>query len=162
MNKIICYINDNYIDIKKNNSIYHKELKSLKNGHVIDAKLFIKELEKTKIFSNIISSNIYVLLNKNICDEDKIIYKYIFNELNESNVKVGDTKHKLSQFSLIDNGDNYVLYTDKYINFNKSFLYLYINHFNIKKLKVISNKKIVNNSKCKYLYYNNFDTYFID
>ena len=162
MNKIICYINDNYIDIKKNNLIYHKVLESLKNGHIIDTKLFIKELEKTKLFNSILTNNIEVFVNKKIIDEDIVLYKYIFNELNESSVVVSDTRSKLQDYTLIDNGENYILFIGEYYEFNKLFLYLYIDYFNIEKLKIISSKKIVDYNLCKYLYFNNFNTYFID
>jgi len=157
MNKIICYINDNYIDIKKDNHIYHILSNSIIDGNIVDSKKFINDIKKNRLFNNILSQSIDIYLNKNIYEETCVYFNFIFQELNCNKINIYNTKSKIDNNTLIDNGSKYILYKDDYYIFDKEMLLIYINYFKINNLKVITNKKLIPYNKCKYLYYNNYN-----
>jgi len=162
MNKIKCYINDNYIDVFKNNKIIHLCLNSIDTGNIIDYKTFIKEIKKDKIFSSILTYSLELYLNKKVLEEDIIYYKIIFEELNCKNIVVESTDKYLENNTLIVNNKYYILYTNKvfyYIEY--PLLKFYTNYFNIKKLKIISNIKLKEIDNVKFYYFNYPDNYFI-
>lgn len=162
MNKIICYINDNYIDIKKNKKICHYITSSIKNGDIINSKLFIKEFKNKNIFSNILTSEITLYFNHIILEKDLYYYKSIFDELNCTKINIYDTSKKLTSPTLIANNNNYIIYyNNDFYNIIPNFLESFLSINNIKVLKIISNKKILNLSNVKYYYYNNFQSYFL-
>ncbi len=162
MNKIICYINNNYIDIKKNNNYFHIILDSINNDDIINSKNFIKNIKNYNLFSDIIINYISIYLNHEIKEKDIIYYKTIFDELNCSNIKIYSTKNKLTSPTLINNNEYYILYyKDKYIKLLPKYLPYFLKINNIKILKIISKTKLKNNSNTKYYYFNNPDNYFL-
>ncbi len=154
MNNIKCYINDNYIDIKTNLNKYHIKSSSIKNGNINNCKLFIKDIKKQKIFNTIISCKVIIYLNKIIEEKDYIYYTYIFEQLNCNKVLLEDTTNHFEGPTLIVNDEYILFYNDKYYMFDPMYLNEYINVFNIPNLRILSNKKIKHNNKCKYYYYN--------
>lgn len=163
MNKIICYINSNYIDIKKDGKLYHIISDSIECGDIINSNNFIKNIKSKKIFSLIVANSIELLLNHDITEKDKLYYKNIFEELNCNKIKVSNTKEKLDGTVLINNYPLYIIYhNNKYYNVIPDLLDAYYNYLNISNIKIISLSKIENNKKIDYYYYNNPSTYFID
>ena len=163
MNKIICYLNDNYIDIKKNNKIYHIVMNSIKNGDITNKKSFIKEIKKYNLFSNIINNYIIFYINKLITEKDDVYYTQLFEELNSSNIKIYSTKDKLLSPTLINNLNNYILFYDNnYLKINKCDLHYFLKKYNIKNLNILSSTNIEEINNIKYYYYNNFNTYFLN
>ena len=162
MNKIICYINSNYIDINKDNNIIHIITNSIKDGDIINKELFINEIKNKKIFSNIITNKVDIYLNHIIEEKDNIYYKYIFEDLNSNNINIYDTSNKLISPTLINNNNYYILYNKKrYYNIIPELLNDYLKLFKINELRIISNNKIPSNNKIKYYYYNYINNYFI-
>ena len=162
MNKIICYINNNYIDIKKNNNINHIELDSIKNDDIINYNKFIKDIKKYNIFSNIIAYQVDIYLNHKILEKDIYYYKLIFEDLNCYKVNIYDTSKLLISPTLIDNNEYYILfYKNNYIKLLPKYLSHFLEINKIKELKIISNNTLINNSKTKCYYYNNINNYFL-
>ena len=163
MNKIICYLNSNYIDIKKNNKIYHIISDSIINGDIKNSKLFIKDIKNKKILSNIFTNNIEIYLNKNIEEKDLLYYKNIFEDLNCNKIDICSTSNKLKNDTLIECYPIYILYhNDNYIFLDNYILEYYLSINDINKLKIISLNKLKDNKNCKYYYYNNPTSYFIN
>ena len=161
MNKIKCYINANYIDILKNNKIYHIIDKSIDNGDIINSSLFLLNIRKYKIFSNIFTYNIDIYLNHKILEKDKMYYKNIFDELNCSKVNIMDTSNKLISPTLIVSNNYYIIYyNDNYYNIDYKLLDSFLSINNIQSLKIISKDKLEINNNCKYYYYSNIDNIF--
>ncbi len=162
MNKIICYINNNYIDIKKNNIINHIVLNSIDNDDIINSNNFINDIKKYNIFSNIISNTVDIYLNHEILEKDKLYYKSIFDELN-SIINIYDTSNKLISPTLINNDKYYIIYyKNKYIKLLPKYLPYFLEINNIKELKIISSTKLDTFSTTKYYYYNNSNNYFLN
>ena len=155
MNKINCYINDDYIDVKKANKYIHLNLKCIKDNNVVDSNCFIKELRKTKLFSGLISNNVIVYFNRKINEIDEYFYQSIFYELNCNKVTLLDTSKKLQSPTLIANKKYILFYNNNYYFFEQEMLNTYLEYYNIDKLRIISKTKIKHNNKCKYFYYNN-------
>ena len=163
MNKIKCYINSNYIDILKNNKLLHIETNSINDGEIINSALFLSDIRKHKIFSNIFTYNIDIYLNHKIQEKDIFYYKNIFDELNCTKVSIYDTSKKLTSPTLINSNNYYIIYyKNNYYNILPELLDYFLKVYNIKSLKVISNTKLKNNNICKYYYYNNYDNYFLN
>ena len=161
MNKIKCYINSNYIDILKNNKLYHIEDNLVDNGDIINSNNFINTIKKYKLFSNIFNYNIDIYLNHRILEKDIIYYKKIFEELNCSKINIYDTSSKLTSPTLITSNNYYIIYyNDNYYNIYPCLLESFLLNNNIDNLKIISNNKLDNNDRCKYYYYSNSDNYF--
>ena len=162
MNRIICYINNNYIDIKSNNKINHIVLNSINNNDIINSKKFINDIKKYHIFSNIINNEIDLYLNHIIYEMDIFYYNLIFEELNCTKINIYNTSKMLTSPTLIDNIDHYIVYyNDNYYNILPNYLPYFIDINKIKILKIISNKKIDNNNNIKYYYFNNYNNYFL-
>ena len=161
MNKIKIYINDNYINLLKNNKVYHLILRSINSSNITNSSLFIKEIKKYNILPKLLTYSLELLLNKVIEEKDIIYYKAIFDELNCNKLNIYSTSKYLDNNTLIVNSDNYILYTNnKYNYIEKDLLTSYINYYDISKLKVISYNKIKPINKVKIYYYNDIDTYF--
>ena len=162
MNSIICYINNNYIDINKNNKIKHITLNCIRNEDIVDSKQFINEIKKYNIFSNIVSNKVEIYLNHKIKEKDLFYYKNIFEELNCYNIIINDTSKKLISPTLINNTEYYILfYNNEYLIIKPDNLPYFLNYYNIKKIKIISNNKEIPKTNTKYYFYNNPTTYFI-
>ena len=163
MNKIICYINNNYIDIKKNNKIHHIILDSIKNDDIINSKSFINEIKKYNIFTSIINNNIDIYFNHKILEKDIYYYKSIFDELNCLNINIHDTSNKLISPTLINNNKYFIIYfKNNYIKLLNKYLPYFLEMNNIKELKIISTSKIDEYPTTKYYYYNNSNNYFLN
>ena len=163
MSKIFCYINSNYIDIKKDGIIQHIILKSIKCGDILSSRDFIDEIKSKKIFSSIVTNSVELLLNHDITEKDKIYYKNIFEDLNCNNIIIKDTREKLNADVLINNYPLYIIYyNNKYYRVIPELLDSYYNYLNISNINIISSSKLENNKKVEYYYYNNPLTFFID
>lgn len=160
MLKHICYINDNYIDLKTNTT-YHITSESIKNGNIVNREKFIADYKKLIKKPSVFSKSIKILLNKEILESDILYYSSIFEELNYSKIDLISTSNYLENDTLISNGDSYILYHNNlYININKSYLNNFINSFNLQKIKVLSHQLLPQNQLCVFYYYNNIDKYF--
>ena len=161
MIKHLCYINDNYLDLKANKK-YHYITTSIKDGLVNNRELFIKDFKNNIKIKNILATSIKILLNKEISESDILYYTSIFEELNYLKIELSSTKNILENNSLIINNNNYILYNNgNYYYFEKNMLDSYLNKLNINKLKIISNERLSANDNCKYYYYNNVEDFFI-
>lgn len=161
MNKIICYINSNYIQIQKNNNITTINSNSIVNGEVIDSKIFKKEMKSTKLFNSLFCNEVEIMLNKEIKEKDKLYYELIFEDLNCNNITITSTKDKLDNKTLIFCSPIYILYfKSRFIKLEEELLEYYLKIHKINKLKIISSEKLKDNKNCKYFYYNNSDNYF--
>ena len=155
MNNIICYINSNYIDIKKDNEIIHIVSNSINEGDIINKELFINDIKNKKIFSNIITNKVDIYINHIIKEKDIIYYKLIFEDLNSNNINIYDTSNKLISPTLIECNNIYILYyKNKYYKIIPELLNEYLKIFKVNELRIISNNKIPSNNKVKYYYYN--------
>ena len=162
MIKHICYINNNYIDIKAN-KIYHFISSSIKNGLITNREEFITDFKNTIKSKNILATSIRVLLNKEITESDILYYNSIFEELNYIKTEVLSTSNYLENNTIIINGNDYILFhNNKFNYFNKNMLEPYLTNLNINKLKILSTEKLKENKNCKYYYYNNIDNFFIN
>lgn len=163
MNKIECYINDNYIEIKKKSNKYHINTDSISNGDIVNKNDFINIIKNNKIFSNIISYKLDIYLNHKISERDNIYYKDVFDELNCNSITINDTSNKLENKTIINCSNYYILYyNNNYYYIIKDLLGCYLNYYKIDELKIISNERIKEIKKIKYYYYNNSDKYFIN
>ena len=163
MNRIKCYFNSNYVDIKQENDIIHIISNSIEDGDIIDKKQFIKDIKLKKIFSNIFSNNIDIYLNHLIQEKDIIYYNSVFEELNCSKINIFDTSSKLKSPTLINATSNYILYfNNKYYVITPKILNTTLKLFKIKEIGVISKEKIPKNKDIKYYYYNYKNSYFIE
>jgi len=163
MNKIICYFNSNYIDINKNGKIIHIVSNSIVEGDIVNKVLFISDIRKYKIFSNILSNNVDIYLNHNIQEKDDIYYKSVFEELNCNLIRLFDTSKKIISPTLINSNNMYILfYKDRYYKIIPELLTSYLQHFNIDNLRIISKTRLPLNNKSKYYYYNYKDNIFIN
>ena len=162
MIKHLCYINDNYLDLKANKK-YHYITTSIKDGLVNNRELFIKDFKNNIKIKNILATSIKILLNKEISESDILYYTSIFEELNYLKIELSSTKNILENNTLIINNNNYILYNNgNYYYFEKNMLDSYLNKLNINKLKIISKEKLNSNDNCKYYYYNNVEDFFIN
>ena len=162
MNKIIAYINDNYIELKKDNKYYKIITDSISSGNIINHKLFQEELSKTKLFNTLLTNNITLYLNQEITEKEEFYYKIIFEDLNCTKTILKTTKHKLENNTLIENKPYLIIYNEnKYNYINENLLLPYLKLYKIKKLKILSSHKIKENNYCKYYYYNDIDYYFL-
>ena len=163
MNKIICYINSNYIDIKKDNNIKHIITKSISDGDIINKELFINDIKNKKIFSNILTNKVDIYLNHSIEEKEIYYYKNVFEELNCNEINILDTSKKLISPTLINSSSIYILYyKNNYYKIIPELLNQYLKLNKITNLKVISDNKLPLNNKVKYYYYNNSNNYFIE
>ena len=163
MNKIICYLNSNYINIYIKNKKYHIICESIYEGNITNKNLFISELKCKKIFSNFFTNSVDIYLNHIIEEQDIIYYKLIFEDLNCSNINIMDTSKKFISPTLINSNNIYILYyNNDYYRIIPKLLSEYLKVFNIKYLRIISNTKIKNNNRIKFYYYNNIDDIFIN
>ena len=163
MNKIIFYFNSNYVDIKRNNKLSHIISNSIKEGDIVNKELFIKDIKDKKIFSSILSSNVDIYLNHIIEEKDILYYKNIFEELNCNQINIQDTSKKLTSPTIINSDNIFILYYKN--NFYKiipELLDAYLNLFDIKDLKVISNTRLLDISGVRIYYYNYNNEYFLD
>ena len=161
MNKIKCYINNNYIDIKTNKSYQHIVLDSIKDD-IVDSSNFIHNIKKYKLFSPIISNEVDIYLNHKIQEKDILYYTKIFEELNCYKIKIHDTTKLLISPTLIDNNDYYIIfYNDNYIKLLPKYLPYFLDINKIKSLRIISLNRLIKNNKVKYYYYSNSNTYFL-
>ncbi|MBR1417120.1 MAG: hypothetical protein IJ572_04810 [Bacilli bacterium] len=162
MNKIKCYINSNYIDILKNNKIIHIVTDSIKNGDIIHSNMFIEDMKKNKLFSNILTFDVIIYLNHLIEERDLLYYKNIFEDLNAHRIIVKDTSSILVSPTMINCYPIYIVYfNNKYYKIDYKLLDSFLSTFNINRLKVISETKLSKNANCKYYYYNNYNTFFL-
>lgn len=160
MLKHICYLNDNYIDIKTT-TLNHFISDSIANGEIINRDKFISDFKHNIKKQSILTKTIKVLLNKEIKESDILYYTSIFEELNYNKTILVSTNHYLENDTLIPNSNYYILYHNKeYINITKEYLSEILNIFHISKLRIISNKLLSNNKLCKYFYYNNSEKFF--
>ena len=157
MNKIVCYINSNYIDINKNNDNYHIISSSVLDGDIINKELFIKDMKSKKLFSNIMSNKLILYLNHIITEKDKMYYKDIFEELNCNNINILDTSQKLISPTLINSYTYYTLYfNNNYYNIIPELLEYYLKLFKINSLRIISKDKLSEIKSIKYYYYKDY------
>ena len=155
MNSIICYFNSNYIDIKKNKEEKRIVSSAIRDGDIVNKDVFIKDIKKTKFFSNILTNNVIIYLNHLIEEKDQIYYKFVFEDLNCNIIKIFDTSKMLISPTLINSNNIYILfYKNKYYKIIPELLNDYINLYNIEELKIISKNKISCKSNARYYYYN--------
>ena len=163
MNKIICYINSNYIDIKKDNKIYHIISNSIEKGEIINSSLFINDLKSKRIFTSIISYELELYINYLVNEKERIYYNSIFYELNCSKIKIYPTSNKMNKDTLINCYPLYIIYyKHNYYYVNSSKIDTFVKAYKVSKLNVLSDKKINECNSCRYYYYNNYETYFLD
>ena len=163
MNKIYCYLNDNYIQIKKNKEITKITTDSIKNGDIIDSINFIKDIKKEKLFNTILTNKITIYLNHEISEKDIMYYKNIFEDLNCTKINILSTTNKLDTPTLIKCGKNYIIYlNNNYTLLEENYLKNYLEINKIKEIKVISDINLKENKKCKYYYYNNSENFFLN
>ena len=163
MNKIICYFNSDYVDIKINSSIIHIISNSIFEGDIVNKELFIKDIKQKKIFSNIFNNRVYIYLNHYVQEKDEIYYKSIFEELNCKYIKLFDTSKQLVSPTLINSNDFYILFYDnKYHKILPKVLNSILKIYKIHELRIISKEKLPLNKNTKYYYYNYNDNYFIN
>ena len=161
MNKIKCYINKNYIDVKNNKSYQHIVLDSIQDD-IVDSSDFIHNIKKYKLFSPIISNEIDIYLNHKIQEKDIFYYSKIFEELNCYKVNLCDTSKLILSPTLIDNDNYYIIfYEDNYMKIQPKYLPYFLEANNIKYLRIISDNRLIKNNKVKYYYYSNSNTYFL-
>ena len=109
MLKHICYLNDNYIDIKTT-TLNHFISDSIANGEIINRDKFISDFKHNIKKQSILTKTIKVLLNKEIKESDILYYTSIFEELNYNKTILVSTNHYLENDTLIPNSNYYILY----------------------------------------------------
>ena len=138
MNKIICYFNSNYVDIKKNNIIKRVISNSIDEGDIINKEIFINDLKTMKIFSNLLTTNVDIYLNHTILEKDIIYYKSIFEDLNCNQINIYDTSKIIISPTLINSNNIYILfYKNKYYKITPELLNDYLKLYKINELKDI-------------------------
>lgn len=141
----ILYLDDviNFYTKKLNLIIVFKPYKdTLKNGMICDQNKFIKcfnnMLIEYKLDKSIFKNNLIVIINNNYNKLDKLILKYILNELNYDKIKF------INEINLISL-DSKTLF----INYNQNYFYIYyLNELNKLKMNIYENnnlnKKLIN------------------
>ena len=163
MNKIILYFVDNYVYIYKNKEIIKVESESIDNGEIIDSKCFITKLKKEKILNTFLNKKIIIILNTKITEKEILYYKNIFEDLLFVNIDIISSSYLIENNTLIEYLNTYVLYTNNtFYNIDKSLLNNYIEAYNIKSIKVLSNNQNIKNINCKVYYYKNINTFIIN
>jgi hypothetical protein len=163
MIKHIAYLNDNYMQVKINNNVKEFTSKGILNGQIINKDIFINDFTKKIKILNFWSTVITLYLNKDITEEDNYYYKMIFEELNYIKLNLCSTKYKLSNNSLIINGDKYILYNNsKYIYIDQDYLKDYIDNLKIKSIRIIGSKIINLPHNIKSYYFDDFSHYFLN
>src|SRR5574344_208527 len=151
----ICYINDNYIDIKTD-KYYHFISDSIQGGDIINRDSFINDFKQNIKKQSILTKTIKILLNHPIKENDVLYYNSIFEELNYNKINLVPTSNYIENDTLIPNGANNILFHNKsYIIIDKVYLMEVLSILKVTKLKIISNKLLPTNRECKYYYYNN-------
>ena len=161
MNKFIAYINDDRFQIK-NNKVIEFVSNGIINGRIVNKNDFINDYKKYVKNNNIFASVITILLDSDIYESDIIYYTSIFEDLNFNKIILESTKKYLENNTLIYNKDLYVVFHDcKYYYIYPKLLKEFLNIKKIKRIKVISNKNIIESDNCKFYYYANSNNYFI-